>query len=896
MRKAVLLFAAVALVAMPAMAQVQYGSVSGTVLDNQGQALPGVVVTLEGPTMQGSRTAVTDTAGKFRFMPVPPGSDYIVKLELAGFNTIEKTGVTVNLGRDTAILGEMALSEFAETVTVTADRLVVDTTKSTVDMTVDWEFMDNLPVNRNFQTIMQFAPSVRPGNNPYVAGGANSSNVYMIDGVDTGDPRTQTWGTALNFDAIAEIQLQTAGFAAEYGRATGGILNLVTKSGGNKFSFTGRYVKQDADYSAKRGIDGETGRPKTGGGATDEARPIATLGGPILKDALWFYATYEERDNSRGFSRYLSIQDKIAGTLTQGRTSYAGHYLSGKLTWQVNPSHSVIAHYNEDPIELRPLRGGWYGSSYAESIEQYQFQGGDNSSLQWTGVLSPSFFMEAKYQLHKQELNVVPDTPAWNQQPYIYNSTYAYYRGGPYYLYESYRDRDGLLLTGNYYLDAGASSHQFKGGIEYLGLKPKTGNTYNSLGYYRERVVGGVTTPWYYDIYTNQAGATKKPQDYYALYFQDQWRMGKLTLNLGLRAEQHEVFNNLDKSIVKFSFGDTIAPRLGFAYDLNGDVIRGSAGRFYEMVSNYISDYFQETPGQNVFTRRVWNNTCTVDGRDIWTYPASCYNLSFSYEVGSSATLDPNLKPAYMDEFTLGYEKRLSSMYAAGINFTYRTQDRMIDWYDPEYTGYYYITDPIKQARADGYDIPNKVMEYQAVTLELRKRFGPDGFQFMANYTYAIKDHSWSLANNWRSVSSFLFWNPETVNKLWYGRNNSKQLFKIAGSYTFPWKTVVGINGYWDEGNVYTATRPPGAGEIGTVPIEERGSSKVGSNWESDLYIEQPVKVGPVTLALYANVFNMFNNQQVTGRGTSSTVTSSFRLPTAWQSPRSVQLGFKIEY
>lgn len=891
MRKVVLFVAVAALIALPAKAQVQYGSISGTAVDNQGQPLPGVTVTLQGPTMQGTRTAVTDSQGKFRFVPVPPGSDYTITLELAGFNSVEKTGVTVNLGRDTAIVGEMSLSEFAETVTVTADRVVVDTTKSTIDTTVDWEFMDNLPVNRNFQTIMQLAPAVRPGNNPFVAGGSNSSNVYMIDGVDTGDPRTQTWGTALNFDAIAEIQLQTAAFQAEYGRATGGILNLVTKSGGNRFSFTGRYVKQDADYSAKRGIDKETGRPKIGGGATDEERPIATLGGPILKDALWFYTTYEERDNSRGFSRYMTLQDKLDNKLTQGRTSYKGHYISGKLTWQLNPSHSVIGHYNEDPIELRPLLAGWYGSSYAPSAEQYQFQGGNNSSLQWTGVLSPNFFMEAKYQLHKQELNVAPDTPQWNQVPYRFNSTYAYYFGGPYYHYMSNRDRDGLLLTGNYYLDAGAGSHQLKVGAEYLGLKPKAGTVYNSQGYYRERVLNNVTTPFDYYTWTNQSGAVKKPQDYYAFYVQDQWRMGKLTLNMGIRAEQHEVFNNKDKSIVKFSLGDTVAPRLGFAYDLNGDVLRGSAGRFYEMPSNYISDYFQETPGQNVYSRFVWNNTCVVDGRDPWRYPTTCWRLAWSYEMGSSAELDPKLDPSYVDEFTLGYEKKLSNMFAAGINFIYRQQDDIIDWYDPEASGYYYITNPIRQARADGYDIPNKYMEYQAVTLELRKRSGPDGFQFLANYTYAFKDNTWTA--NWRSVGPWVFSTPESMNKLWYGRVFSKQLFKIAGSYTFPWKMVVAINGYWDEGNLYTETRP---GTYSAIPNEKRGSSKVGKNWESDFYIEQPFKIGPVSLAAYANVFNMFNNQQPTARGSNSAVASSFRLPTAWQSPRSVQLGVKIEY
>jgi len=887
MKRLALFALALALVAVPATAQ-QYGSLSGTVVDNQGQALPGVTVTLTGPAMQGSRTAVTDTAGKFRFVPVPPGASYTVTFELAGFNTLENSGLNVSLGRDTAIDAEMSLSEFAETITVTADRVIVDTTKSTVDTTVDWDLMDTIPGARWYQDIMELAPGVRPGNNPYVGGGSNSSNIYMIDGVDSTDPRTQTWGTALIYDTIAEVQLQTAAFQAEYGRATGGILNLVTKSGGNNFSFTGRWVKSDADWSAKNGIDDETGRKKSGGSRTDEDRPVLTLGGPIMKDALWFYLSYEERDNSRGYNYYDSEQEKIDGILKDGRTEYTGHYFSGKLTWQVNPSHNVVAFYNEDPIELRPLRRGWYGPSYAATIEQYQFQGGDNSSLQWTGVLSPSFFMEAKYQYHRQELNVSPDTNAWNVMPYVYDTSLAYYTGGPYYEYTSDRSRDGLVLTGNYYLDAGSSSHQFKAGVEYLGLKPKTGNYYNELGYYRKNGV----TPTYYTIYTEQSGATRKDQDYYALYIQDQWRFGNLTLNLGLRAEQHEIFNNVDDTIVDWGFSDSLAPRLGFAYDLNGDVIRGSIGRFYEMPANYISDYFQETPGQNLFARYNWNGSCAVDGRDVWSYDPACWTMAYQFPVSSSADLDPDLELAYVDEFTLGYEKRLSDMFAGGLTFVWREQDTMIDWYDPTWSGYYYITNVPEQARKDGYDVPNKVMEYQALSLELRKRFGPDGFQFLANYTYAFKDNGWTY--DWRTVGAWIFTTPEGVDKNWYGRMNSKQFFKVAGSYTFPWKTVVGINAYWDEGNLYTVTRYEGG--VSTVPQERRGSSKVGNNWESDFYVEQPVKIGPVEVALYLNIFNAFNNQQVTGRGAREDIPSSFRLPTAWQAPRQVQVGFKIEY
>ncbi|MFN3413648.1 MAG: carboxypeptidase regulatory-like domain-containing protein, partial [Thermoanaerobaculum sp.] len=239
MRRLTYLLLAFVLLAAPALAQQQYGSIAGTVVDNQQQPLPGVTVTLSGPAMQGTRVAVTDTQGRFRFVPVPPGKDYTLKFELSGFNTLEQTGIVVNLGKETPIVAEMSLSQFAEAITVTAEKIVVDTSKSTVDTTVDWTLVDTLVTNRNFQTMMQMAPGVKAGNNPYVHGNSNDSNSYLIDGVETTDPRTNTWGTAINWDTIQEAQVQTAAFAAEYGRATGGIVNLLTKSGTNSFRGTG---------------------------------------------------------------------------------------------------------------------------------------------------------------------------------------------------------------------------------------------------------------------------------------------------------------------------------------------------------------------------------------------------------------------------------------------------------------------------------------------------------------------------------------------------------------------------------------------------------------------------------------------------------------------------------
>lgn len=896
MKRTLAVLAVLTLLAAPALAQQQYGSIAGTVVDGERAPLPGVTVSMSGPALLGTRVAVTDAQGRYRFAPVPPGQDYTVKFELSGFNTLEQSGLNVNIGRETALDAEMSLSQFAETVSVVADRIVVDTSKSTVDTTVDWELVNTLATNRGFQTMMAMAPGVAgQANNPQVNGGSNDGNLYLVDGVDTTDARVQTWGTAINWDTIAEAQLQTAAFTAEFGRATGGVLNLVTKSGGNTFSATARIVKSDADWSARNGIEGETGARKTGGTRTDEERPSFTLGGPLMKDAVWFYGSYEVRDNSRGYTWYDSIANAAAGNALDGRTSYEGHYLSGKLTWQVNPNHNVQYYFVEDPITLSPLDRGWNDAPGAwtnPDADRQQFQGGNNMSLQWTGVLTQNFFVEAKAQRIRSELNTTPDGVPWSAGiPYITENSVGYRYGSPPQDYHSMRARDGLLTSGSYFLDAGTSTHQLKAGLEVMYLKPDQGTLHNPAGQYT--LNNGVPVRRF--LWVDEVGPRRSDQDYFALYVQDQWRLGKLTLNLGLRAEQTEIFTFDDASVVKFSFSDQIAPRLGFAWDLNGDVLRGSLGRFYQMTSNYIADYFQPITDRR--QRWSWNGTCTPTGNP-WEHPDSCWRLDYDIPLAASASVDPNLKPNSVDELTLGFDKRISDQMAAGITFVWREQDNLIDNYDPEATGYYYYTNIPRAAREYVGDL--KAVEHQALQLSLRKRFGPDGFQFVSSYTYVIKDRSWrgAFGGAWRNSIYYQFWNPDTLTPLWYGMDEltPKHNLKFDGSYTMPWKTVVGLSAFFNTGNHYTPTtwQAPSTG-WSAVPTARRSSLDVGNNWEANLYLEQPVRLGPVELAVYANIFNVFNNQQPTNRRGNQDL-ANFGTPSAWQNPRQVQLGLKIEY
>jgi len=860
---------------------VQYGSIAGVVTDSESAPVAGVMITVSGGNLQGTRDTVSDEQGRFRLTILPAGQ-YSLTFQLSRFQTQNVTDLVVNIGRTTEIEVQMRPTEFEGTIEVSGERIVIDTTKSTIDTSVDWDLADTLPTNRSFVELMEIAPTVEPGfYAPLVGGQSNTADLFLVDGVDTTDPKVQIWGTVINWDTIAEAQLQTAAFSAEYGRAPGAVLNLVTKSGGNEFHGSVRWVEAREDWSASPGIDDETGNEKVGGGQVEESRPSVTFGGPILKDSLWFFLSYERRDQISSYSRYASIDDVLTGTLTEGKATFEGHYASAKLTWQATPNHRLVGFYNEDPTTQWPLQGGWYGAIYHEDTERSQDLGGDNFSLQWTGVLSPDFFMEANYQNHGNAVNVIPTSRTWNSVPYTYDLAWGYAFGGPSIDYRSVRDRDGVLVSGTYFKALQSSSHEFKAGVEYLDIKPELSNVWNDAGQYWT----WLGSPYIRFLYLDQSGFNTTQQDYWAVYVQDQWTIGNLTLNLGVRSESTTIHNNQGTEIVKFGFDEQIAPRLGFAYDLNGDSIHGSISRFYFLATNYIGDYFSETTDH--VQQWNWNYACDPAAAEYYEHPDSCWTLAYDIpRWGGSTTVDPNLKPAHLDEFTLGYNKRISNQMALGVDFVWRWQDSQIDWYDPDFTGYNEITNVPKEEDVGSL----KWSEYQALSLFLNKRFGMDGFQFLASYTYAFKNDAWGVT--WRDIGQFTFSNPELVDPLRYGRTHSPQRFKFNGSYTMPWHTVVGLGAYWYSGNLYTATT---AGVYGSVFIEQRGSSKVGSNWEADLYVEQPFTIGPVRAGVYANVFNMFNNQQVTERVSNSDL-ATFRDPIAWQDPRRFELGLKIEF
>src|SRR5450759_3620615 len=219
------------------------GDIEGTISDSNGAPLPGASVEIKSSALQGTRTAVTDAAGRFRF-PVLPSGLYTVTAGLSGFGKVERTNVRVSLGATATLPITLSVS-VKEEIVVTGEAPVVDTTKTVIGGTVSAEALQHLPLGRNFTAIAQSFAGTTTGvwnNNPVVYGATGLENQYIVDGINTTGIKIGDQGKTVAQEFIQEIEVKTGGYEAEYSRARGGTINVVTKSGcidchGDVFSY-----------------------------------------------------------------------------------------------------------------------------------------------------------------------------------------------------------------------------------------------------------------------------------------------------------------------------------------------------------------------------------------------------------------------------------------------------------------------------------------------------------------------------------------------------------------------------------------------------------------------------------------------------------------------------------
>ena len=403
--------------AMSAAAQTSTtGSIEGTVVDVNGAAVPGVTVTATSPNLIRPQSAVTNEDGVYRMGNLPPGR-YTVTVESSqGFAKFEQTNVEVNLGKTSTVAVSLRPAGATETVEVTASSgAAIDVNQNTTGTNVSTEQFSNFPTQRTVQSLYSIAPTVaRSGlrdssgrdRDPSVAGSSGPENNYILDGITVSDPAFGGSGANLPFEFVQEVEIKTGAFSAEYGKATGGIFNVITKSGGNEF-------RGDVfGYLTTKGMVRETKQFSFTGSAPNGFSEIdagVDVGGPIIKNKLWFFGAFNPQQR-KNFFLTQTFRDEVENKVTTP-------FYSGKVTWGINQNHtmtfSTFGDFSKEEGFLYGLANlGLSGfgndpSSFRGVIER----GGSNYTGRLNSVFTPNFIGEFAFGLHLQRLNQIPENP-----------------------------------------------------------------------------------------------------------------------------------------------------------------------------------------------------------------------------------------------------------------------------------------------------------------------------------------------------------------------------------------------------------------------------------------------------------------------------------------------------
>ena len=722
---AVLLTVAASAHAQPA----QTGTISGTVLDASGAVIPGVTVTATSQDRGFMRSAVTDENGRYVFPAVPIGQ-YRVAATLQGFETAEAANNLVETDKTTSLPFTMKVGALTDTVVVTGNTPIVDATTATARTVLRREEFDKLPVGRSYQALIGAAPGVVGTGNVNALGALASNNLFIIDAVDTTDPTTGTFGTNLNFEAIQEVTVYTSAAGVEYSRAQGAIVNVVTKSGTNRFEASAKYLFLNDKWDRQNTSKSEVTSASLERVKFDQVNPTYSFtgGGPIWKNRAWFFGTYE-------LAQSTSPQRQTVGQIPEDfQQVREDKYSNIRGTVQLAEGHTAWLKYYRSPSDGFVI--DYWGSAAEREALTGQNQNASNWAAQWSGVIRNNLSMEAAFANYASLITVDTFEPSsrLSNAPIFNVAESKYYNGATFNGFVR-RPRQQFNLAGNWFLSPGGRSHNVKAGYDFQKLKSSSQFDYpNRQLYYAESYVqatGAMVPASRRDF---DAGPSTSTGKIHAVFARDKFEVSdRLSLEAGVRFEMQTGTSDVGSDTV-----DTrvFTPRVSGTYDISGDgktLVVGSYGRYYASIIQGFSDAFASVPQQTNYDNFIWNGSAYV----------------FSNRVQlSGSTFRPNadLKPYYMDEGTIGLQRQIGQSVGVGVRFVNRKWNDLIDdvrTFNPDGT---------ILRRVVNYDAAER--KYRGVQLTFEKRFARN-WNAQGSYTYS-QTRGNHFGNNFTDLGDYL--------------------------------------------------------------------------------------------------------------------------------------------
>jgi outer membrane receptor protein involved in Fe transport len=384
------------------------GSVEGIVTDPNGAVVPNAALTLSGPNSIRDLTTTSGADGSYRFSQVPPGRYTLSTAEANGFKAYKQEQIEVNLSKATTVNPSLQLAGSTAVVDVVGQP-EIDQNSNVSGTNVSTEFFSNIPTSRTVQGLYTIAPTVaRSGlrdasgrdRDPSVAGSSGPENNYILDGVNTTDPAFGGAGANLPFEFVQEVEIKTGAYGADQGLSTGGVFNVITKSGGNEF-----HGDIFAYYGAKSFVRDTKNLPLTGLGPNGFSEVDAgfDIGGPIIKNKLTFFAAFNPQFRN---NFYLTQTFR-----SEAENKLKTPFYAGKLTWSINNNNtftaSTFGDFTEEEGHL--FAGSGFGANPASFLGLRE-TGGSNYAFRLNSNIRPNWIGEFSVGLHFQRNNVIPDS------------------------------------------------------------------------------------------------------------------------------------------------------------------------------------------------------------------------------------------------------------------------------------------------------------------------------------------------------------------------------------------------------------------------------------------------------------------------------------------------------
>jgi hypothetical protein len=871
----------------PVSAQGTTGRFVGTVKDEGGSVLSGVAVAITSPSLIGGpQRTQTRPDGTFSFAHLPPGT-YKVRFELAGFETAEFTAVVVLLDRATEVLATLAPGRIAESITVTTAPPVVDVSRAGMSSVYSGEYLDRTSVgtqSRSYLSVVGRAAGADNGTgDPRIFGSTFGENAYYIDGLETTDPVTATFSASVNFDAIAEISFQTAGFAAEFGHASGGVINVVTKSGGNRFSGT-----LDARYNASQ-FNENGAHFNRDANETDFLKPTATLGGPIVRDRLWFFGALD------------LIQSKSTPTGSVITKTTRGQNDLLKLNWQVASGWHAVLKYAADPADIHDYNAGLFVEPAAAAIQE---QGGPIRQAEVTGLLGPGFLAELLLGSKHDPINRFPQSGDFSIPGVADQATGVSSLNYPNVQF-SERDRDEVQASLGGFVAELAGSHDWKLGAGRSDLRFRIENDLAGGATYQD--FNGPIDRRAYLMLQEPRGFARFAGTLDSAYVQDAWRpLASLTLQLGMRYDDISFRND---GGVQIANQHVLQPRLGFALDLTGDAktaLRGSYGIF--MSPNGLTlPFYTRTNSAPVFfyapCSAFFPNAaaCRAGG----AFGPAGYLASdplhrdplgyFEYnEMGSSPEIiEPGLKPLTTTEYTVGIERELLNRTSVELSYIHKKANHIF-----EDTCAENVPNPTPDPNGTNCsafevaNLPAAKRDYEGVLLTMLSH-PAEWLDFRASYVYSTSRGSIEYTQN--AGPDFDVYPALFMNRYGYLSDDRRHRVRLDGYVRLPHDWSLGIQSDYSSPFPYSKATPA----LGNVEyLAPRGSFRASSTYNANVEIRKGFQLGTVNSSLIGTVLNVLGTEQVTG--VCETASGCGTIPwggaTGFTQPRSYEVGVRFTF